>query len=207
MATGACAGILTPLPATRAVSTPEIVAIAFALAVDAFVVGVGVAFALDRLSFARVSRLSFSFGFFQCAMPVVGWALGRSVAGHVAACDHWIALGLLSFVGGKLIYDSLCGDETDYAKRTPDPTLGVTLLVLSVATSIDALAVGLGLAFTGVDIVFPCIVIGVVACAMTVVGMLLGHRLGKWLATPASIAGGAVLIAIGIKIFVDHTCA
>jgi putative Mn2+ efflux pump MntP len=147
--------------------------------------------------------MSFSFGFFQFVMPLIGWSAGRTVSGFIESLDHWVAFGLLLFVGGKMIFESFHEKETGNASKA-DPTRGWTLLMLSIATSIDALAVGLSLAFLGEAILFPSVVIGIVALAMTWVGMVAGEKAGTYLGKKVEIAGGLILIGIGIKILVEH---
>jgi len=177
--------------------------IAVALAMDAFAVALGTGLTLERLTGRHLFRLGFHFGLFQALMPVVGWLAGLTVQRWIADYDHWIAFGLLSFVGGKMIYEALHdGDEEAAAS---DPTRGLSLVLLSVATSIDALAVGLTLAMLGVEIWLPSLVIGLVAGALTVAGMLLGRRIGAAWGPRVEVFGGLVLIAIGVKILLEHT--
>jgi manganese efflux pump family protein len=136
-------------------------------------------------------------------MPVIGWAAGETLVRHIEKVDHWVAFALLLGVGGKMIYESLKPEAGPESNR-PDPTRGVSLLVLSVATSLDSLAVGLSLGALRVAIFFPAVVIGVVAFAMTVLGMKIGPALGRLIGRRAELLGGVVLILIGIKILVDH---
>jgi putative Mn2+ efflux pump MntP len=138
-------------------------------------------------------------------MPVIGWLAGLTVERWISAFDHWIAFGLLVAVGGKMIYEAIRGDEEK--RQTADPTRGMSLVVLSVATSIDALAVGLSLAFIGEDIWYPAVVIGLVAGVLTTVGLQLGQRFGHVLGRRMEILGGVILIGIGIKILVEHLIA
>ncbi|PLX94452.1 MAG: hypothetical protein C0621_05390, partial [Desulfuromonas sp.] len=121
----------------------------------------------------------------------------------ISAYDHWIAFALLAFVGGKMIREA-CQNEDDEEKSS-DPTRGMTLVLLSVATSIDALAVGLTLAMLQLAIWWPALIIGLVAGGLTIVGMLLGKRIGDRWGKPVEIAGGLILIAIGLKILIEHT--
>lgn len=171
---------------------------------DAFAVAIVVGLAVDKLTRRRVFRLSFHFGLFQFMMPVCGWLAGRTVADHMKDCDHWIAFGLLTIIGSKMLWDARSADG---AKYRSDPTRAWTLMMLSIATSIDALAVGLSMAMIGVSVWLPSIVIGLVAAAMTITGMCFGTRLhrtgGRW----AQVAGGLVLIGIGIRILVSHLSA
>jgi len=177
------------------------VLIAIGLGMDAFAVSVGVSLSARGFSLRRTLRLAFHFGFFQFMMPLLGWMAGRTVASYIAAYDHWIAFLLLAGIGGKMIIDA-CGREGPVAYS--DPTRGASLVVLSIATSIDALAVGLGFAVLDIGIIFPSIVIGVVAFVMTVIGMLFGDRLGRIGGRPIEIAGGVILIGIGLKILIEH---
>jgi putative Mn2+ efflux pump MntP len=180
----------------------SLIGIAVALAMDAFAVAIAAGLQLRPLTGGHVFRLSFHFGLFQALMPILGWLAGSTVQRHIAAYDHWIALALLGFIGGKMIYESLHHE----AERTPaDPTRGWTLVGLSFATSIDALAVGLSLAMLRVSIWSPALVIGVVCAAFTVTGMLIGWRIGRAWSRRVELFGGLVLIAIGVKIVLEHT--
>jgi putative Mn2+ efflux pump MntP len=169
---------------------------------DALSVAVGIGAASRTLAPGAVLRLAGSFGFFQFAMPLVGWLAGRTVADYISRYDHWVAFLLLALVGGKMIWDSF-RHET---KRTHagDPTRGMTLLVLSVATSIDALAVGLSLAFLKAPIVHAGVIIGGVCFLMTAAGMVFGRKIGGIFGKKAELVGGLVLLGIGIKILRDH---
>ena len=180
----------------------SLVALAVALAMDAFAVAIVTGLTLNPLTRRHVVRLSFHFGLFQALMPLLGWAAGHAVYAYIAAVDHWIAFGLLAFVGGKMIYEALRGEEE--SRYSNDPTSGWTLVMLSVATSIDALAVGLSLAMIGSTIVVPALVIGIVAAAFTATGMVLGRRIGSRWGKRVEIFGGLVLIAIGVKILIEH---
>ncbi len=149
-------------------------------------------------------RLAFHFGLFQFLMPVFGWFIGASFAGRVEAVDHWIAFGLLAWIGIRMIRAGLDPDGRDDAG---DPSRGWTLILLSVATSIDALAVGFSLAMLNVRIWQPSIVIGVVAAVFSVIGYRLGGYVGARVGYRAEVLGGLVLLGIGTKILVDHLFA
>ncbi|MBN1611342.1 MAG: manganese efflux pump [Polyangiaceae bacterium] len=181
----------------------SLVAVAVALAMDAFAVALVAGLTLDPLTRRRVFRLSFHFGLFQALMPISGWAAGKAVRSTIESVDHWIAFGLLLFVGGRMVWGAL-GEQHGPAPRT-DPTKGWDLVLLSVATSIDAAAVGLSLAMVGAPILVPAVVIGVVTATLTAVGMLLGRRIGTLWGRRVEIIGGLVLIAIGIRILIEHT--
>ncbi|MFH1080012.1 MAG: manganese efflux pump MntP family protein [Pseudomonadota bacterium] len=180
----------------------SILLIAVGLGMDALSVAVGIGAAARTLTFGSVLRLSGSFGLFQFAMPLVGWLAGRTVADTISFYDHWVAFLLLALVGGKMIRDSF-SHET---KRTHagDPTRGLTLLVLSVATSIDALAVGLSLAFLRAPIIHAGVIIGGVCFLMTAAGMVFGRKLGGLFGKKAELIGGLVLLSIGINILWGH---
>jgi len=134
-------------------------------------------------------------------MPLIGWVLGFSVEKIISSFDHFVAFALLAFIGGKMIYEAF--EDSDTIKG--DPTKGMTLIGLSVATSIDALAVGLSLGVLNVGIWFPCIIIGLVAAGFTAAGIKLGCRIGNIMKSRIEIIGGILLIGIGIKILLDHT--
>jgi putative Mn2+ efflux pump MntP len=178
-----------------------ILALALGLALDAFSVAIAVGIKLPRLSFRPIFRLSWHFGLFQFLMPILGWLAGVTVQKWVAAFDHWIAFGLLTFIGGKMIYESFGAKGEN---KTADPTRGWSLVILSVATSIDALAVGLSMAVVGVAVWFPSVIIGIVAGLMTILGMNLGRKLGIKFGHRMEFVGGVILIAIGIKILLEH---
>ncbi len=134
-------------------------------------------------------------------MPVIGWLAGQTIMQWIAAWDHWIAFGLLAIIGGRMIIEA-CSDEEKTDER--DPTKGLSLVLLSIATSIDALAVGFSLSILGVSIWMPSLVIGLVAGVLTIIGMLLGGRIGDRWGSRVEIFGGLVLIAIGSKILAEH---
>jgi len=180
-----------------------ILAVALALAMDAFAVSLGLGMSLKPATGGQTFRLAYHFGLFQFLMPVVGWAAGESLIKYISAYDHWVAFGLLLAIGGKMIFESFRQEPKPKTER-PDPTRGASLLVLSVATSLDALAVGLSLAALHVDIIYPALVIGIVAFTMTVVGMKLGPLLGKVIGRRAELLGGTILVIIGAKILIDH---
>jgi len=184
----------------------SLLALACALAMDAFAVAIVTGLTLRPLTRHHVYRMACAFGLFQGLMPVIGWAAGRAVHEYIAAFDHWVAFGLLVLVGGRMIWGSLPGRPEDGGSLV-DPTSGWPLLLLAVATSIDALAVGLSLAMIDSPILLPALVIGLVATGLTAVGMVLGRRIGSTWGTRVEIVGGLVLIGIGVKIVVEHVLA
>ena len=174
--------------------------IAVGLAMDAFAVSLA-AGASGRARGRRAAfRLSFHFGLFQFLMPVLGWFAGYHIEPLVSAVDHWIALAMLSFVGARMIRGGLSSRE----RLSSDPSRGWTLVVLSVATSIDALAVGFSLAMLRVSVWYPGLIIGLTAAGLSLGGVWLGRRAGSGLGRKAAVAGGILLILIGVKIVLDH---
>lgn len=182
----------------------SVLAIAVALAMDAFAVSVSAAATLPVVTWRHYFRLSFHFGLFQFLMPVVGWALGLSVRGYIETWDHWIAFAMLALVGLNMLREAWFGEEEEGASG--DPSRGLQLVMLAVATSIDAMAVGLSFAMLGVSVWWPAAVIGLVCAAITATGVKLGRLLGSssFLGNKASVLGGLVLIGIGLKILHEH---
>ena len=182
---------------------PVVLSIALALAMDAFTVSVGISLRPEKGDMRQAMRLSFSFGFFQFIMPILGWLAGTKVLPLIQAFDHWVAFGLLLIIGCRMIRESLRTQKKPKQEKR-DPTKGWSLLILSIATSVDALAVGLSFAAIGMEILKPSMLIGVVAFLMTLLGTKLGPILGQIVGRRAEFIGGLVLIVIGIKILVDH---
>ncbi len=182
-------------------SLVTIILLAVALGVDAFSVAIGIGAANARRAWSPVLRLSGAFGLFQFAMPVAGWLAGSTVTAMIAGFDHWIAFALLAFVGGKMIWEGF-GKESDEEKA--DQTKGLPLLLLSIATSIDALAVGFSISVLNMPILFPAVIIGIICFFMTAIGMLFGKALAKLFGRRVEIFGGVVLMAIGVKILMEH---
>jgi putative Mn2+ efflux pump MntP len=186
----------------------EILLVAVGLSLDAFAVAVAASVSIGQVSRRQVFRFSFHFGLFQAMMPVIGWLAGMTAARHFERWDHWIAFALLGFVGGKAVWGALRPEETGKEEgAAADPTRGLSLVMFSVATSIDALAVGMSLAALSVTIWLPAVTIGAVTAALTVVGMVLGGRIGVRLGKRVEILGGLILIGIGLKILISHLVA
>jgi putative Mn2+ efflux pump MntP len=181
--------------------TITLLGLALALAMDAFAVALGTGATLSCLTGRHLFRLGFHFGLFQALMPVIGWLAGQTVIQWVSAWDHWIAFGLLALIGGRMIHEAYSDKEKSDDR---DPTRGLSLVLLSVATSIDALAVGFSLSVIGISIWIPSLVIGLVAGFLTVVGMLVGGRIGDRWGSKVEILGGMILISIGLKILAEH---
>jgi putative Mn2+ efflux pump MntP len=177
-----------------------ILLIALSLAMDSFAVSIAHGMTVKNRRVATGLMMGFSFGFFQAFMPVLGWLAGLAFMDLIASFDHWVAFGLLAFIGGKMIYEAR--NESDEEK---DVKLTVSVvLILSVATSIDALAVGLSFSLLQVSIIAPVIAIGVVAFLLSFAGFNFGSKLGKFFERKVQVIGGIVLIAIGIKILLEH---
>ena len=179
----------------------SIVIIAVGLAMDAFAVSVTSGITIKRLHINHALRIALFFGLFQAIMPIIGWLAGLSLRDYISAVDHWIAFGLLSFIGCKMIYESVTVQSSE---KEIDPLNVYVLLVLSVATSIDALAVGVSFAFLKVSIVTPVIIIGTITFMLSYLGVYIGDRIGHFFESKIEIAGGLLLIGIGIKIVIEH---
>ena len=179
-------------------------AIALALSMDAFAVSVGISLGQEAITKRQTLRLASHFGFFQFMMPLIGWQAAQNILmRYIEPFDHWVAFSLLVIIGGKMIYDSFWR-EKKIKNIKADPTKGLSLLLLSLATSIDALAVGLSLAALHVAILYPAIVIGLVAFFMTVLGVNIGPFFGRLIGKRAELLGGLILIMIGVKTLSDH---
>ncbi|WP_417912604.1 manganese efflux pump MntP family protein [Candidatus Electronema sp. TJ] len=180
----------------------EIIVIACGLAMDAAAVSLAAA-AAGFVRDARSScRLAFHFGFFQALMPVLGWLAGVSFAAQFSAFDHWIAFGLLSFVGGKMLYNGLSTENEE--SIADDPSRGLTLVLLSLATSIDALAIGLSLSMLEVTIWYPAAMIGIITALLSTLAMMIGRKVGTAFGKRMEMVGGGVLVGIGIRILWSH---
>jgi putative Mn2+ efflux pump MntP len=178
-----------------------IILLAVGLGVDAFSVAIGIGATNNKKSWFPVLRLAAAFGIFQFVMPVIGWLAGLTVVEIISSFDHWIAFALLALVGGKMIWE---GFEKESNEDREDQTRGWPLLILSIATSIDALAVGFSFSVLKNPIFFPAVIIGIVCFVMTITGMIFGKVLARIFGKKVEIFGGLVLIAIGIKILIDH---
>jgi putative Mn2+ efflux pump MntP len=182
----------------------NIMAIAVALAMDAFAVAIAAGIKLGSVSPRQNFRLAWHFGLFQAMMPVIGWIAGLTIRDQIARFDHWVAFGLLIFVAQGMFREAFHAD--DDSESVKDPTKGATMVMLSIATSLDALAVGLSLSMINVSIWTPAAVIGVVACIFTTVGMHLGKNLSRaaMVRRYADCLGATVLVLIGLNILREH---
>ena len=174
--------------------------VAFGLAMDAFAVSVTSGITIKHLKIDQALRIALFFGSFQAIMPVIGWLAGLSMRGFISDIDHWIAFGLLSFIGCKMIYEAL---TMEIDQKQVKLSLYV-LLMLSIATSIDALAVGVSFAFLKISIITPVLVIGIVTFLLSYLGTFIGNRLGHFFERKIEILGGLMLIGIGVKILIGH---
>lgn len=182
----------------------EVFLIALSMAMDAFAVCLGAGTSAQTSGPRPTFRLSFHFGLFQFIMPVIGWLAGTTIVHYIADYDHWVAFGLLAFVGMRMIRSGFDGGNEAHRN---DPSRGWTLVLLSIAVSIDALAIGLSLALIGVTIWYPAVVIGMVTGLVSWLGLRLGNVLGGKFGKRMEIAGGIVLISIGVRIVVSHLLA
>lgn len=180
----------------------EIIILSFGLAFDAFAVSIvsGTRADVDNLN-ARF-RISFHFGLFQLLMPILGWFIGYLIADWFKEIDHWIALGILGFIGIKMIKESFGGENE---AENNNPSKGWNLILLSVATSIDAFAVGFSLALLDIEILFPALCIGIITGFISLIGIYIGKYFGTKFSQYARFAGGIILIGIGVKIVLEHT--
>jgi putative Mn2+ efflux pump MntP len=178
--------------------------IAVGLAMDAFAVSVITGSVYKEFKLRHALRMALFFGAFQAVMPVIGFLAGLGLKEYIEASDHWVAFALLFFVGAKMIYESF---RIEAAEKNRDPANLLVLLALSFATSIDALAVGITLSLLQAPIVLAVTVIGLVTFALSYPGVLIGKRFGHLFESKIEIVGGLILIAIGLKILVEHLAA
>ena len=182
----------------------DIILISVGLAMDASAVSLVAAssgYAEDPRS---TFRLAFHFGLFQFLMPIIGWFLGISFVSYFAHIDHWIAFTLLAFVGGRMILSGMGSSDESYAK---DPSRGYTLVILSIATSIDALAIGLSLAMLDVNIWYPSVIIGIITATLSLISIRIGKKLKASFGKHMEKIGGIILISIGVHILITHLSA
>jgi putative Mn2+ efflux pump MntP len=187
----------------------SIVLIGVSLSMDAFAISVGSGISIPGLRPFYALRSSFFFGLFQFIMPVAGWFLGSTFAGYIDAFDHWVVFALLAFIGGKMAFESLRSKDTAKGKTGAGGdirNLG-TLLTLSAATSIDALAVGVSFSLLNQGIWLNAGIIGGVTLLICLAGFEFGRRLGRLFEKWAGLAGGLTLIGIGMKILIEHLLA
>lgn len=179
-----------------------ILLIAIGLAMDALAVSITSGLTIKDLRISNALTIALFFGSFQALMPVIGWVAGLSARDLISGIDHWIAFGLLSLIGCKMILSST---RIGSNEKEIDPLNISVLLVLAIATSIDALAVGLSLSFLKMAIVTPAVIIGLVTFVLSFLGVFVGNVSGHFFENKIEIIGGLILIGIGIKIVIEHT--
>ena len=185
-------------------SFPELLLTACALAMDAFAVSICIGTSMRKAKAAIILKPAAFFGVFQAAMPIIGYFAGKTVADYISFIDHWIIFALLGFIGGKMIYEAVKQKTPGSCPLLPS---NKELCMMAVATSIDALAVGVSLAFMNVNIVSATLIIGIVTFLICVFGILIGKKVGLRFERNANLAGGLVLCVIGIKILIEHLSA
>ncbi len=178
-----------------------IIPMAVGLSMDALAVSVVTGSVQKKLKVTHALQMALFFGAFQAFMPLVGSLAGLTIKNYIADYDHWVAFGILTAIGGKMIYESF---KIAPNQHNFDPANIFVLLVLSVATSIDALAVGITLSFLTVGIALAVLVIGTTTFVMSSLGVYLGSRFGHFFASKIEALGGLILIGLGIKILIEH---
>ena len=173
----------------------------FALSMDAFAVSVTKGMTLKKINLSIATKIAFLFGLFQGVMPLIGWLFGMNFELYIRSIDHWVAVFLLSFLGIKMIVESIKNDDNDNSTYLDNKEL----IILSIATSIDALAVGVTFAFLNVNILWAITLIGGITFVISYAGVVLGNKVGKYLKNYAEIVGGIILIIIGLSIFLQNT--
>jgi putative Mn2+ efflux pump MntP len=186
-----------------------VIGIGIGLSLDAFAVSVTNATVIKGLELRHGLRMALFFGFFQMLMPVIGWAAGSTFSRYISGFDHWIAFGLLAFIGGRMIWASLREGKEEEADGCADGSPRdcrhlPTLFMLSIATSIDALAIGVSFAMIAVDIFVPVALIGGITFVICLGGYFLGTKIGHKINLRLEIFGGLVLVDIGVKILLEH---
>ena len=182
----------------------ELVLIGVGLSMDAFAVALCKGLSMRRVNYAHAAVIALFFGVFQAVMPLIGWVLGTQFTRYITSVDHWIAFALLGYIGGKMIWDAL-HEAPETAPCAGEGRLDLKeLLMLAVATSIDALAVGITFAFLQVSILPAVATIGLITFALSFAGVVVGNRFGTRFQKKAEIAGGVVLVLIGLKILLEH---
>ena len=177
----------------------ELVLLAVGLSMDAFAVSICKGLGMKKINLKVAVVLGLFFGGFQAGMPVIGWALGSQFMGIIGPIDHWIA-----FIGGKMLLEAFTEDEDEGDGKDAEKIDLGEYLILAIATSIDALAVGISFAALSVDIVPAVSLIGITTFIFSVAGVAIGHTFGARYEKPATIVGGVVLILIGLKILLEH---
>lgn len=181
--------------------TIEIILIAVSLAMDAFAVSICKGLSMKKMDWKKAIIIGLYFGIFQGGMPLIGYLLGVGFEESIKFIDHWIAFGLLAFIGGNMIKEALSKNDEDEVDDSVDFK---TMIVLAIATSIDALAVGVTFAFLNVNILLAVALIGIITFVISCIGVKLGNVFGDKYEKKAELAGGIVLVLIGLKILLEH---
>jgi len=198
-------GVLNrPVSTTSFMNIASTILLAFAMSTDAFAAAVGKGAGLHKPSLREALRTGLIFGVIEAITPVVGWAAGLAAASYVAQWDHWIAVTLLSVLGLRMIHAGLGAPDIESDEQKPSRNSFFALAVTGFATSIDAMAVGVGLAFINVNIAWIALAIGLATMMMVTVGVMLGRVLGAVMGRRAEIIGGLILIGIGFLILYEH---
>ena len=184
----------------------ELLFLSVGLAMDAFAVSICKGLNMTKINYKNAGIIALFFGVFQAGMPVIGYALGTRFAKYIESFDHWVAFGLLAFIGGQMIYEAVKGEEDDEDSDDDGDSLDIKqLFILAIATSIDALAVGITFALLdGMSIWFSVAMIGVVTFIISFFGVIIGNRFGNKYERKAVLAGGVILVLIGLKILLEH---
>lgn len=178
----------------------EVSVIGIGLAMDAFAVSVCKGLSMKKINYKKAIIIALYFGIFQALMPVLGYFLGSTFSSFVQQVDHWIAFILLAIIGGNMIKDSTDKEE----EKRNDKVDIKTMLLLAIATSIDALAIGVTFAFFKVNLLSAISIIGIITFVLSIIGVLIGKKFGDKLQNKAELFGGVVLIVIGLKILIEH---
>lgn len=184
----------------------ELLLVAVGLSMDAFAVAVCEGLGMKKLNFRRSAAIAFFFGLFQGCMPLIGWRLGKQFERYITNVDHWIAFLLLSLIGGNMLLDALKNDNAEELSACGDALDLKELIILATATSIDALAIGVTFAFlpSSFPILSSVLIIGVITFVLSFAGTILGNIFGARYKNHAQSFGGLILIALGIKILLEH---
>lgn len=182
----------------------EIFLIGMGLAMDAFAVAICKGLGMTKLNKKQSAIIALFFGGFQALMPLIGWVLGIGFQQYITSIDHWIAFVLLAFIGGKMIYEAVKGDEEEAAEIKDAPLNYKELVIMAIATSIDALAIGITFAFLDTPIVPAIAIIGITTFIICLFGVVIGNFFGSKYKSKAELAGGLVLVLMGLKILLEH---
>ncbi len=182
----------------------ELLLIGIGLSMDAFAVSVCKGLNMrDKINYKHAGLIALFFGGFQAIMPTIGYFLGKGFEQYITSIDHWIAFALLGFIGGKMVVDAI-KEWNDEDTAEEDKINIKELFMLAIATSIDALAVGITFAFLQVNIVSAASIIGITTFILSIIGIVIGNKFGSRYKTKAELAGGIILILIGVKILLEH---